>query len=646
MLNRILSTALIALLVLTACDTEPGPADWCYNYDFALSNLNSDGDPIGITAGAWEEGTGLLSVNNELVVSWSEPFFTRPVEVSIAFSRLETGTALDVGFQAVVFGAELAYQESIAAEYPGDSFGGNFPISSDGSTQLEEGNAVQFVVQTSAPIALHMIQIRGVGVNPFPRDDCAPPEETPTPPVTSTVGPTNTPTDGPSPTPVPCNTVIWTFDGTSQNWELIRNPSWSNSIYAPNLAQDFVYVLNTGGIGGGYIGDGNQHGTTTVKRGIGAGIYDLNLPGNCNIQDMSIYWRSNGSGSASVRMRLLVDGSWFDPTGAGNLFGFSATGGTIAWRGYDFQARGYTIPLNDVQAIEFASYEWYETQIFEVRINPQPPSGPTEVPTSTTTLTPTRTALFIPSPTPSSTIRPTLALQTQTFTPQATPSPGTGTPTIVPTFIPPPTDTPGPTNTPWPTLTPRATITMIPPPTQHPSITPVVATIEGPALTPLPTGGIWVPGTPGPGGEGTAVFGTPDWADETPIGTFIPQPSMQATYLPTPQELDGSYQSDVESSLGTAVAYVNQMPSDIGGLMPGLGNLDEFAGYGKGLVSGVSLQEIFGRTLYPIPQHALYGVFIIFFIASIRVIWRLVQVFIKFAVMLIRWILKAIPFIG
>ena len=122
-----------------------------------------------------------------------------------------------------------------------------------------------------------------------------------------------------------------------------------------------------------------------------------------------------------------------------------------------------------------------------------------------------------------------------------------------------------------------------------------------------------------------------------------PQPN--ATYLPTPDNLD-DWHSDAKDGLGTAVAYMNDLPSDWNAAMPNTGNLGAFAGYAKYAVSGVNLQEIFGVTVYPIVQHSLYGFVVVVFVASARVIWRLVLVAFKFAAWIIRWIFKLIPFFG
>jgi len=94
------------------------------------------------------------------------------------------------------------------------------------------------------------------------------------------------------------------------------------------------------------------------------------------------------------------------------------------------------------------------------------------------------------------------------------------------------------------------------------------------------------------------------------------------------------------------VAYINDLPVYFNSAMPNVGNLGTFAGYVKYAVSGVNLQEIFGVTVYPVVQHTLYGFVVVVFVASARVIFRLVLVAFKFAAWIIRWVFKLIPFFG
>jgi hypothetical protein len=122
---------------------------------------------------------------------------------------------------------------------------------------------------------------------------------------------------------------------------------------------------------------------------------------------------------------------------------------------------------------------------------------------------------------------------------------------------------------------------------------------------------------------------------------------MGQTNIPVPDALADKH-GGIVSNLGTAVAQVNGLPRDITGIMPGINpaNLSQFAGQAKWIMSGVSLQEIFGQRIYPIPLHMFYGLTAIMVVSGIMVVFKLVMWFIKMAVWVIRFILKIIPFIG
>jgi hypothetical protein len=91
---------------------------------------------------------------------------------------------------------------------------------------------------------------------------------------------------------------------------------------------------------------------------------------------------------------------------------------------------------------------------------------------------------------------------------------------------------------------------------------------------------------------------------------------------------------------------VNALPQDISGVVPGITRFNEFAGYARWVISGVSLQEIFGQTLYVIPLHFTFALTAVMFVSAIMLVFRFVMWFLKFANWIVRFILKIIPFIG
>lgn len=104
-----------------------------------------------------------------------------------------------------------------------------------------------------------------------------------------------------------------------------------------------------------------------------------------------------------------------------------------------------------------------------------------------------------------------------------------------------------------------------------------------------------------------------------------------------------AYKSDVYNYVSTAAAGINQLPSDITSQIPEVGpGLSLFGQYAKGLTSGVSLQELLGKKLYPIGVHVFYAIAVVF---SMSVIYALVYIgveVIKFVIWVIGWILKII----
>lgn len=152
------------------------------------------------------------------------------------------------------------------------------------------------------------------------------------------------------------------------------------------------------------------------------------------------------------------------------------------------------------------------------------------------------------------------------------------------------------------------------------------ATYPAPGLTPLP---------------GTPVI----QSVVTPIIATGTAPTAGKTAIPVPDDLDDTH-GGITGNLQTAVAQVNTMPRDLRVVVPNVARFTEFAGYARYAVSSVSLQEIFGQTLYPIPQHLMYGLVAMMFVSAALLIFRFVMWFLKFANWVIRFVLKIIPFIG
>lgn len=271
----------------------------------------------------------------------------------------------------------------------------------------------------------------------------------------------------------------------------------------------------------------------------------------------------------------------------------------------------------------------------------------TPTPTLTATTTPSpfpATATRTPSNTPTRTPIPSLESVTPTYTPLIVASP---TPSNIPSATPTRTATntslpPTATRTPSPTRTPRP-----------PSATPFPTSGPTDTVIPLPTDGSETPGiTSTPTPEMTTTPTSVDPYDfgsvpgQVTFGTFVGTPDYAGTVIPVPGEL-GEYHSEVYNGLGTAAAHINELPASIVSFVPDIdGGLNSFSGYAKWVMSGTSLQEIFGLRLYLIATHAFYGILIAIVISSIDLIIWIIVLIMKFISWIIQKILNAIPFVG
>lgn len=570
--------------ILAACDEQPAPAQ-CYIYDFRAEPQTSDGDPINIIAGEWIPGLGIQTVDNEIVANWQEPFYFLPQAIHISVLRPDGVTGdIQIAALADAFGRNV----NDAFTLPSDVDEGTgrveweFPL--PGSPILE-GNTFNGVIQTDQPIVVTQITIvpRSDEPSPYPVNSCDVEFPTPTPSISETPTATVTGTPG-------CATRTYVASTTDGLW-------------IPDPPENLIGVIGTLNAPRFYF---VNNGTATVT---------LTNPGYVN--QVKVTW-----------------GRLYSDAFPGSLVEVYAQPGNILLVDRDFddnEGQTFTIPQTDtipisttnITHIEFV-YSGFTGNAFGP-VNFEifcAPATPTPGPTATGTNTPTRTA--IPSPQ-----TPTLTLTQPgvfTSTPQFTNTPRN---TITPTFTPSNTFVLPPTPPPPPTIPPPITNTRVPLPTPRYTAT-YWPTYPGPALTPIP--------------GGTANFGT---VIQTPIiGTLASTPYRDATSLPVPDDL-GEHQDGVIEYLETAVGYINELPRDIGGIAPGISDtFPTFAGYAKWSMSSVSLQEIFGQQIYPIPQHAFYGFAVIMVVSTITIIFKIALFFVKLALWVIRFILKIIPFIG
>lgn len=605
-MRPIQTALLIAALLLAACAPAPAPSDWCYTYDFAVAAESSAGTPINIISGSWSDGDGLAStLDGELIANYTESFYMHPTQVSITVARAESVTGpIDVSVMANFFGATASGSGTI----PGEDSQVTLTIDNNEPENVE-GNTVNATVQASDQIVIKSITVRGDGLNPFPRNDCAPVEDTPTPspePVTNTPSPTTTPTITPSITPggPQCWRYDWDFTLDDGNW---ANQQTYSGVYVPGVGWRSGYIRWS---------VNNEDRYLAVKSPTVTGGYSYFEYG-------ATYSVIPGPSPSVVTTNNTTS---------------AYTAGSMVWSGATTSTTFHYLQVYahnggpDAPSAEAVLSSFYI-------VGPGTPSGAfvggtlSTFPCVQLTWTPTPAASATPTTTPTATRTPS---PTRTPLPSQIPPTATNTPIPSPPPLQ-PTATRTPTQTRTATIPPPPTVTMPPSPTPGPTWTPFVWPTNA-DLTTTPGGTLIIPnwaGTPNSTiGPGPTYIGPGNWADGGGEGTPWATPNA-----------GGEYYGYVEDALGTAVAGINAMPDDITSIIPGdfTGNLQTFAPYVSGMISGVNLQELVGVRIYPLLRTAFFALTAVIFVTSAQVIMRLVLVAIRFAYWAVRAFLKLIP---
>jgi hypothetical protein len=245
---------LLAALIIVGCSSEPpdpDATDWCYIYDFTtgFTEFNVVHGTVLNLLGFIPDGENVISFN------YQYDRFVEPLYVIPTITRAPT-IAGDVTIDAagIVYGIATSGQ----AVLPGavDSASPTFEQTEIGTA----GNTINVTIQGSQAIILKRLEIRGMGSNPFERNDCDnspynPTEEptigtpspiptltpsltaSPVPTATGTPSPTQTLTSTPTPTNTPSGLWSCTFDFTvAENGFASVSPwgSWSGGTgYTP-----------------------------------------------------------------------------------------------------------------------------------------------------------------------------------------------------------------------------------------------------------------------------------------------------------------------------------------------------------------------------------------------------------------------------
>lgn len=594
-----------ALVVISGCTSTPEPTWACYTYNFVETNENSAGIAINIIKGTWVAGDGLRTDLNELVVNWQEEFYVNPRQIKFSISRVDAGD-IDVLYEVNAFAYGFGGSNTLPAALPGADIDNTNP------NLGSEGRTVNATMQTTGALYIRSMTVYTENPTPFPRNDCD---------TTPTNTPTNTPTGTWTATPTNTSTPIFTPGATP----VCTTYTWGGGSIYPTEIDKF-----TGGSGEGWLSGSWGYGFygrlgSTINVDVPDGyvkkfvVMNISNTGNPGIFSISV---------SGTQFNVPIAACAYSTFGFGHTCTFdinaSVPGGIAAASIDVWGQRGTGEGANAAHR----PFIWLRNVEFEVCSAPPSTAtpSPTRTPSATNTPTNTRTPVGGTPSTPTNTgiAPPATGTATRTRTPSMTPVPPMATNT------PPP---PPPTTTPLPTSTPRATSTLIPVPTV---VTPdpsavftstAFATYGPPDLPPIP--------------------GTPDFDDVvTPgLGTLAGTPQPGETNIPRPDDLD-DFHSGVVGNLGTAVAQVNALPRDLSVVLPSVDGMYSYVGQAKWLASGISLQEIFGLTVYPVPQHMFYGITAILFVSFIMISFRVVMWLIKLALWVIRFILKIIPFIG
>lgn len=464
----------LVLAVVAACTSTPIPDsfDWCYTYDF-----RQPVDYMNLIDGEWIEDEGLLPADGLIRFNFQHIRIVEPNVVFVRASRAPDVTGeIAIAAAGEVFSVIAAFNNTM----PGDMVDVELPFIPE--TLGTGSSVVNITLEAAQPILLREIEVRGIGVTPFDRNDCGPETPTPTPsgtpiPLTPTI--TATPTISATPdTPVPTATP-----GTSE-----CTPSGSNVWCITNydtLALMDGYAVTSFQCTLSYDPNLRSYKCTGhVSNYANFGIL-FTMQSNYNqlvLGQSSSQW---GSVSRCLYVRYRTGGGSWTNANTRCHSNINQLSRTVIWtRGTDANIPdGVEVNLlaeyyaNTAGGISSITMEIHGTGAI-----PEEPVTPTNTasPTLTLTLTPTTTATpsrtGLPTLAPSSTI-PATATQLSLFSP-----------TPLPTNTPPPSATPRNTNTPWssPTFIPSPTLFMTS--TFVPTNTPAPGTVTpgGETQTPIP----------------------------------------------------------------------------------------------------------------------------------------------------------------
>ena len=480
----------LVLAVVAACTSTPIPDsfDWCYTYDF-----RDPVDYMNLIDGEWIDGDGIAPVDGLIRFNFQHIRIVEPNVVFVRASRAPDVTG-DIAIAAAgeVFSVIAAFNNTM----PGDMVDVELPFIPE--TLGTGSSVVNITLEAAQPILFREIEVRGIGVTPFDRNDCGPetptPQptstpvtETPTPSQTHTVTPTSLPTLTPSITPTP-NQPSPTLTSnctptTGADWCLYFFGGGNYDLDDLSEIADVIVLSDRSSYD---ATDNVIRGSAEIESGYRHAILYVRPKSGVTVTHSQFRVTRTGSGTMLSTSQIISEHVFSDTWFVAHLqIWFSIANGVIQ----------YTTPLTAItgrsadNAIRYHAADrrsggspgvildrlWiHGTGAVPDPSTPTPSPTPTNTPSPTATATPSRTGL--PTLNPSSTI-PATATQLSLFSP-----------TPPPTNTPAPSATPRNTNTPWPSPTFIPSPTLFMTSTFVPTNTPAPGTVtpEGETQTPIP----------------------------------------------------------------------------------------------------------------------------------------------------------------
>lgn len=550
-------------MLLAACypDDQLNP-DWCYTFDFTSQDYGAI-----FTYGSWVAGEGFVTDEvGDLRFTYAHPVTVQPVRVEVTIARgIGVEGQIDITATGIIFGfnpSEVLPSPNIQVSLTADKE--QETLTTDSYAAGLSGTTMTIGLGVTQQTRLMSVRVSGLGLNPFPSNECpkgtptatvtASPTTSATPSKTYTPPPTATPVDPPTcllpgqPTPTP----IPTTPSPTPSGPICPRDEWLPATEYERVWTGSVYVPAGSSV------DVKLDRPFYVRF---SGVY--RSPTEAKARYTADRWFDGG------RLGLLASGEGIPVSNVANDLGgnvFNVVAVNPGLNGRD----GATWPTVLITHVRFSSvvsnntFSWVDVRN---ACQVAPPSPPSPTPWPNCTPTPTITPTTSPTPRPTNTPFP----NTLTPVPSRTPSP-TPFPIVPPTLI--PTVTPGPTSTPRPPNTPRpATATL------HPSVTPTgtVGPFEPPG-----SGDGWEGGEGGAGvgglrglGNSLTALGSNVWQRTTgwvnSVSSTIGSISEAwSTSVPTPLPLLPQCKTDPLANELCAIWYIlsfTVLTGTVGGLI-------------------------------------------------------------------------------